>query len=1039
MESADTSHVSDRRLLRGREAALAANMARSVSVPTATTIREFNAGPLMRWREASRAKGHSIPVVSALAYALVRTISDDVPHMRRRFESDEGGSWVVDDGVVNLGFAVDVSSSRGSSVLVPVVSNADALVFDELEARMMQLAEACRAGSISVDDLRGANVILTSTGKFGATSGIPRLPMGPGVIVAAGTITVPAGLEEIARSLPVSPTLTVTSTYDHRVIQGADSGRMLAGFARRLQDPAFLESMHCTEPADAATNGHDTGPVRRVTSLEFEFQHLADPARRSWWQEQVSTLAEPSTDLREWALRLLVEVGVFERFLQKQFLGLKTLSVEGLDSSLVALGHLASLCARDGGRLVEIGMAHRGRLSVMARLLDWDPEDLLREFLPETTAGRSDYVGDVRQHLGGWGAFQAPHGGTIRMQLEQNPSHLEFVSPVALGAARAAQDRLVEEGMSTGDARAAVLPVLLHGDAAFTGQGVVYETLNFAALQPYDVGGTVHIIQDNQLGFTATGSEIRSTHWPSDVVHGFGLPVVRVDADDVDGALAASSIAYAYRSTFGADVAIHVVGYRRHGHNETDEPRYTQPRYYAIVDSHPSVDVVFANRLAESDPGVLARVESMAADYRSRLVAALDAARIRNATSTATTCGVVSAIDRADSATLPLPWPDEEWVRKTLMDSYDVPEGFTVNGKLAKQFERKRAALEGAGLVDWAQAEYLALSLITERGVRFRLIGEDTERGTFSHRHLVLHDEVTGAKRLRVPGDQWGWTVANSPLTETATLAFEYGYARSDHQCLSIWEAQFGDFVNVAQVIIDQYISSGYQKWLRDGRLMMLLPHASEGAGPEHSSARLERFLQLAAGDNLRVLYPTRAAHLFSAIVEAALGPVCPTIVMTPKSLLRAELASSPLADFTAGRGFPPLLGFGAPMGEAKRVVLCTGKIGVNLEERGVAPGVRVVQLEQLAPFPVEALREELAGPVESVVWVQEEPATMGAWRYVAHELLRTGLRQTRLGYIGRPDASSPAEGYAADYKSEQERILSLATVDASPDVWLIP
>ena len=1014
-------------------------MARSLAVPTATTIREFNAGHLMGWRETCGAAGEPVPVVAALAYALVRTIAEDTPQMRRRCETDDDGSWVVDDGAIHLGFAVDVSSSRGSSVLVPVIAGADRLTFDELQSRMMELAESCRTGSISVDDLRGANVILTSTGKFGATSGIPRLPVGPGLIVAAGRIAIPAGLEEVAETLPVAPTLTVTSTYDHRVIQGADSGRMLAGFARRLQDPLFLEGMRSIGPTLAHSPESEIGPVRRVSGMEFEFDHLRDPAKRAWWASRVSDLPSPSDDLRAWALRVLVEVGVFERFLQRQFLGLKTLSVEGLDSSLVALGHLASQCADGNGSLVEVGMAHRGRLSVMARLLDWDPADLLREFLPDTTAGRPGYVGDVRQHLGGAGDFVAPHGRTIRMRLEQNPSHLEFVSPVALGAARAAQDGLVEQGLTVQEARSAVLPVLLHGDAAFTGQGVVYETLNLARLSPYDVGGSIHIIQDNQLGFTATGSEVRSTSWPSDIIHGFDVPVIRVDADNVDGVLTASALAFDYREDFGTDVAIHIVGYRRHGHNETDEPRYTQPRYYALVDNHPRADLVYAEHLSKSAPAIAASAETTAAVYQQRLVDALESARARNAESTATTCGVVSQIDRQDRVIESIPGPTEAWVRGTLMASYDEPQGFTINAKLRKQFDRKRSVLESSGLVDWAQAEYLALSLISERGARFRLVGEDTERGTFSHRHLVIHDEATGARHTRTPQGALGWTVANSPLTETATLAFEYGYARSDPRALCMWEAQFGDFVNVAQVIIDQFISSGYQKWLRDGRLMMLLPHASEGAGPEHSSARLERFLQLSTGDNLRILYPTRAAHMFAAVVEAALGPVRPTIVMTPKSLLRAELASSHVSDFTTDVNYPSLLTFGAPRESAKRIVLCTGKIGVNLQERGVDSDIRVVQLEQLAPFPVEALRDELGRGAESVVWVQEEPATMGAWRYVAHELLRSGLVSSRLGYVGRPDASSPAEGYAADYKVEQDRILGLAAINGDVDLWLLP
>lgn len=1042
------SVLEHRHALKGREGALAANMTHSLSVPTATTIRQFEVAEMMSWRRTEHAAGFEHTIASILAFTLVRTISEDAPSMRARFVSDESGPWRVDDGQVNLGFAVDVSSSRGSSVLVPVVRGADALTYAQLADRISALVEACRTGRIQVEQLKGANVILTSTGKFGATSGIPRLPVGPGVIVAAGRIAVPAGLERLAERMPVDPVIMVTSTYDHRVIQGADSGMMLSGFASRLQDPTFLAQLSTGAGGNRGENivkrsrsAYVAAEAGATGGLEVEFRHCGE-AQSTWWSvrlAEVEALRTPSAAVRESALRLLTEVGVFERFLQKQFLGQKTLSVEGLDSTLVALTEIARLGEESGAKLIEVGMAHRGRLALMARVLNWPLNELLREFLPETRAGEEGFFGDVRQHLGGRGTHGLPSGSSIDVVLEQNPSHLEFVSPVALGAARAAQDAFVELGMDRVQAWSTVVPVLLHGDTAFTGQGVVYETFNLSAVEPYQVGGSIHIIQDNQLGFTAEAGQVRSTYWPSDVVKGFEIPVIRVLADSVDDVLVASRLAVEYRNVFRSDVVIHVIGYRRHGHNESDEPRYTQPLYYKDVDQRTPVDLLYAQALASDDPTALSHRDDIERRFHEELVVALEDAKAQNGQDARTSLGAIPGLVAVGRSVPASARDAKEWIAEELDRAQRIPDGFTVNPKLSRQFERKATVFADQATLDWAQAEYLALRFLAEHGIPFRLTGEDTERGTFSHRHLVLHDESTGDQLSRLSWWPGSGLVANTPLTETATLAFEYGYARARNEAVCLWEGQFGDFVNVAQVIIDQFISAGRQKWMRDGRLVLLLPHGWEGAGPEHSSARLERFLQLAAKGNIRVLYPTTSANYFAALVESAFHEPRPIVIMTPKSLLRLDSTASHISDFTKEIHYAAVRFEGASSESASRLVVCSGKVGVNLVEREVPDGVRILILEQLYPFPESELRQSLAASaLVEVVWVQEEPENMGAWRFFSHELLKRKMAPVRLGYVGRSEASSPAEGYRADHVDEQERLLAAALTSGAADYWLL-
>jgi 2-oxoglutarate decarboxylase len=1009
-EFSSTPGADVRRPLRGRSAAMARNMEASLAIPTASTIRTFEVSALMQWRGRLRADGFNVPIAAVLATAMARAAQGTVPAVRRRIEAADKDLVLVEEATVNLGVAVDVETAAGHSIMVPVIRDAAKLSFPAFVSRLGELSEACRAGTVAVTDLRGATLILTSTGRFGSTTGVPLLPAGPGIIVAAGAIGIPAGLETLARTQHVDPVLTLSSTYDHRAIQGADSGLFLGTVEKLLRSPEFLAELESelrgtpagdvlldlpaqpgSEHDDIRLAEYETSASTAVARLEpvrardegswlpdgveVEFSHLSDPESRQWLAELLRNgTPAPASSRRLQALRLATELDVFEAYLQTQFLGQKTLSVQGLEATVLALAEMAGHAAEAGYSDTVLGMAHRGRLSIMAHILNWPAERILAEFLPTAHATAKAPVGDVRQHLGGEGRFDDVDGASINVTLEQNPSHLEFVSPVALGAVRAKQDRLVADGESREQARRRVLPVLLHGDAAFTGQGVVYETLNLQNLAPYDVGGSIHIVQDNRLGFTATPFQLRSTLWPSDVVKGFDVPVIHTDADDIDANLVAAKIAFDYRERFGKDIIIHVLGYRRHGHNETDEPRYTQPVYYADIDEHPPVHEIYAARLEATGLVPSDYVETTKTAARAALVQALEKARTFDLETV-----VNQELSPRPAVRAALEAAPADWALGVLDLAEQDRDGFAIHPKLMRQFSKRRSTRAQDAMVDWGQAELLALKLINEAGVPVRLTGEDVERGTFSHRHIVVHDAATGDKTERLAFDKAPFLVANTPLTEVATVGFEYGYGRTNTDSLQIWEAQFGDFVNVAQVMFDQFIMAGNDKWGRDSRLVILLPHGWEGAGPEHSSARLERFLQLAARDNSHIMIPTTAAQYFAALVGAAAADdPRPHIIFTPKSLLRAESAKSPMADFAPVR-FRPVLADGAASDQTRRLLLCSGKVGVEIKDR-LGDGVRLLRLEGLYPFPQEEILQEVAAAanLEEIVWLQEEPEKHG-------------------------------------------------------------
>ena len=723
-----------------------------------------------------------------------------------------------------------------------------------------------------------------------------------------------------------------------------------------------------------------------------------------------------------------------EHYLRRAFLGQKQFSVEGLDVMIPMLDETIELAAEDGAHEVAIGMAHRGRLNVLAHVVGRPYEVILREFEGERTieavvSSEEGGTGDVKYHLGAQGT-RATANGEITITLVSNPSHLEAVDPVVEGRARAEQtDRSTREGYHD---PSIAMPVLIHGDASFAGQGSVAETLNLEGLAGYSTGGTLHLIANNQVGFTTDPNAGRSTRYSSDLAKGFDCPIVHVNADDPEAALAAIRLAMAYRRRFGHDVVVDLVGYRRHGHNEQDEAAYTQPLLAAAIADHPTVREQFAARLVEEATLTQAQADELANEVLTQLKQAHEALRETFGVTpqqpseprlpAGATAQVVTAVAADRLRDL-----NEELLR--------IPDWFTPHPKLWKQLQRRRDALDAGG-IDWGQAEALAFASLLVDGIPIRLTGQDTERGTFSHRHAVLHDVNSGATYTPVQHLEEAaasFEIFNSPLSEYACVGFEYGYSVAAPEALVLWEAQFGDFVNGAQIIIDQFISAGLSKWRETSRLTLLLPHGYEGNGPEHSSARLERFLQLAAQENIRIVNCTTAAQYFHLVRRQALDATArPLVVMTPKGLLRLKQASSTLDDLAQGE-FRPLLDDPSVAKEkVERLVLCQGKVYYDLaghEERAAADRVAVARLEQLYPFPVEQARALLGSypNLRELVWVQEEPQNMGAWRAIRHRLEETKPEGVPLLYAGRPWRASPSEGYPTAHLREQDRIVRAA------------
>lgn len=791
--------------------------------------------------------------------------------------------------------------------------------------------------------------------------------------------------------------------------------------------------------------------LRRVYSgsVGYETDHIQVYEERAWIREAIESgrfFQNFDDERKRELLQRLTEVEVFERYLHQTFVGQKRFSIEGNDILVPMLDSIIRNAASAGTREIVMGMPHRGRLNVLAHILGKSYPAILAEFQtanrdahqPPSDESYAGWTGDVKYHLGARRAYKESGVEQMPLTLTPNPSHLEFVNPVVEGRARAAQERRDGPGAPEQDKHAS-LPILMHGDAAFPGEGVVAETLNLSSLAGYTTGGTIHIIVNNQIGFTTRPGEARSTLYASDLAKGFEIPIVHVNADDSHACIAMARMAHAYREKFGKDFLIDLVGYRRWGHNEGDEPAYTQPRMYEQISKHPTVREQWAQELERQGIVSHEEAEAMVDAVREKLQQARQEAEKYNPQDQGSGYGPEGETDQEVTAV----------AAERLIELNEAllarPEGFTPHQRLERTLQRRRTALQ-EGTIDWGHAEALAFASILAEGTPIRLTGQDTERGTFSHRHLVLHDTQTGERYVplqALPTAKASFAVHNSPLSEMAPLGFEYGYSMHAPRVLVLWEAQFGDFVNVAQVIIDQFIVSGRAKWGQTPSLVLLLPHGYEGQGPEHSNSRIERFLQLAAADNIRIAYPTTAAqyfHLLRRQVALLEQEPRPLVIMTPKSLLRHSRAASSLAELAEGQFQPVLVD---PVDQEKaedvtRLILCSGKVYVDLvssEAWKAADHVAVARVEELYPLPEAQLKAVINSyqALQEVVWLQEEPRNLGPWPYIAPHLRELVDPTIEISYIGRPEAASPAEGSLALHTVMQSRIIEEALRGSVP------
>ncbi len=1131
--------------LRGPAATLARFMNESRTIPTATSFRTLPVAVLDARRKALKAAGQKLSFTHLIAWAIVQSARDMHVMTNAYAEADGKPQRVVPEGV-SLGLAVDVERKDGSrSLIVPVIHQADGLDFRSFAARYDELVAGARDNTLPPDAYTGANITLTNPGGIGTVASVPRLMPGQGTIIATGAIALPPGMAKVdpARlsELGVSKVMTMTSTYDHRVIQGAESGEFLRRIDSLLQGEegfydAIFGALDLTPPGPAAPadvaskitaedpvpaevkpdiagapgelllqavqaatsvvkahrmHGHlaarldplGTPPrgdpaldpetvnltpelmreipasILRVAvpgetfadalphlqdtycgTIAYEIEHIAGHNRRVWLRQSVEwgahrTALDP--DQKRALLKRLAQVEALESYLHKAFLGKKQFSIEGLDVLVPMIDELIEEGADEGAREVVLGMAHRGRLNVLAHTVGRPYEAIIAEFEGEQsmdvdTAMPEGGTGDVKYHYGAAGTYRTKAGKGVTVTLSPNPSHLEFINPVVEGRARA--DQTSRKARDPVHEPSSVVPLLLHGDAAFPGQGVVAETLNLQALSGYSTGGTIHIIMNNQLGFTTDPNDARSTRYASDLAKGYDLPVIHVNADDVEACIHAIRLAMGFRREFRRDAVIDLIGYRRFGHNETDEPGYTQPQMYEKIKKHPPVRKIYAQKLIGE--GLLSEQEAdaMAAEAYQELSDAH--AELRQAMTQDPGTGEFE-IDTGPSKE-PRTAVPAETLRSLNEQLLRVPSGFSVHRKLKPQLERRRETIGEEGGIDWAQAEALAFASLLVQGTPIRLTGQDTERGTFSQRHLSLHDTKTGEKYTPIQNLKSAtapFELHNSPLSEIACLGFEYGYSVQAPEALVLWEAQFGDFVNAAQVVIDQFLVSGLAKWGQTSRLTLLLPHGYEGSGPEHSSGRVERFLQLAAEGNIRVANVTTPAQYFHLLRRQALVQKArPLVVMTPKSLLRLPAATSHIDQLSDG-GLQVVIddpNLPSPREEITKLVLCTGKVYYDIvahEARPEAKHVAVARVELLYPFAENELRSliESYPNLKRVTWAQEEPRNMGARAFMRRRLAPVLPKGMEYTYVGREFRASPGEGYAAAHRAEQRRIVEVA------------
>lgn len=1093
----------------------------SLSVPTATSVRSVPAKLLVDNRivinnHLARGRGGKASFTHLIGYAMVRALVEH-PEMNNSFAEVNGKPAMVRPEHVNLGIAIDLAKPDGSrNLVVPSIKGCERMDFRQFWQAYEDVVRRARRNELTMDDYSGTTISLTNPGGIGTVHSIPRLMAGQSAIIGVGAMEYPApyqGMSEATLAeLAVSKIITLTSTYDHRIIQGAQSGEFLKVMHELLLgEHAFYDQIFTSlripyEPVrwmrDVAVDsegqinktarvhelihayrvrGHlmaDTDPlefkIRKHPDLDVlqhgltlwdldqvfpvngfagkqrmklrsilgvlrdsycrrvgvEYMHIQDPEERRWIQERIERKYEkPSTDEQKHVLNRLNAAEAFETFLQTKYVGQKRFSLEGGESLIPLLGEVLESSAEAGLDEVVIGMAHRGRLNVLANIVGKPYEKIFSEFEGHLDPRSTQGSGDVKYHLGQNGKFTTPDGEhAVKVSVVANPSHLEAVDPVLEGIVRAKQDRidLKLEGYT-------VLPLAVHGDAAFAGQGVVAETLNLSQLRGYRTGGTVHVVVNNQVGFTTAPEHSRSSLYSTDVARMIEAPILHVNGDDPEAVVRVARLAFEYRQAFNKDVVIDMVCYRRRGHNEGDDPSMSNPQMYKIIDSKRSVRKLYTEELIGRGDITVEDAEELLRDYQSQLE------RVFKATRDAASAPKQPARQRREDE------PEPQVETATSVDvvkavggaHVNLPEGFTPHKRIQQLLDR-RAKMSVEGNIDWGFGEIIALGALLHDGVTVRLAGQDSRRGTFVQRHASVVDAKTGAdhlplQSLTADGERSRFFVHDSLLSEYAAMGFEYGYSVENINALVAWEAQFGDFVNGAQSVIDEFISSGEVKWGQRSAVTLLLPHGHEGQGPDHTSGRPERFLQLCAEDNMRVAIPTTPASYFHLLRRQALSPKRkPLVVFTPKSLLRHKLCVSPVEDFTTGTFQPVLRDTTAPAPEqVKRVLLCSGKVYYDLFQARADRGVTdtaILRMEQLYPLPVEEIRAALAQypNAEDYAWVQEEPANQGAWSFVALNLLEH-LSEIRLRRISRPAAAAPAVGSAKMHEVEQNALIEAA------------
>ncbi|MEP6599380.1 MAG: multifunctional oxoglutarate decarboxylase/oxoglutarate dehydrogenase thiamine pyrophosphate-binding subunit/dihydrolipoyllysine-residue succinyltransferase subunit [Actinomycetota bacterium] len=1106
-------------VLRGAAARVVANMSSSLTVPTATSVRAVPAKLLADNRvvinnHLKRSRGGKVSFTHVIGYAVVKAVLDH-PEMNNHFAEVDGKPAVVTPEHVNLGIAIDLAGKDGArSLVVAAIKFAESMDFATFWGAYEDIIRRARGGKLTADDFAGTTISLTNPGTIGTNHSVPRLMQGQGTIVGVGAMEYPAefsGMSEdrLVQSA-ISKIMTLTSTYDHRIIQGAQSGEFLRRVHQLLLADEFYDEIFAAlripyEPVRwlvdrefshegqidknarvielinaYRTNGHlmaDTDPleftVRTHPDLDItrhgltlwdldrefpvdgfageklmklrdilgvlrdaycrrvgvEYMHITDPEQRRWLQSRIEVKGDAPTRAEQMhVLGRLNVAEAFETFLQTKYVGQKRFSLEGAETVIALLDAVLGRAADQGLDEVVVGMPHRGRLNVLANIVGKPYAKIFNEFEGNIDPGTAQGSGDVKYHLGAEGTFRSANGKDIAVSLTANPSHLEAVDPVLEGIVRAKQDVL-----NKGEAGFTVLPVLLHGDAAFAGQGVVAETLNLSQLRGYRTGGTVHVVVNNQVGFTTSPSASRSSLYSTDVARMIAAPIFHVNGDDPEACVRVAKLAVEYRREFKSDVVIDMVCYRRRGHNEADNPSFTQPLMYDIIDTKRSVRKLYTESLVGRGDITLEDAEGALKDFQRQLEKVF--IETRNAT------GRPTAEPRIDHSAPEHPVATATGLEtiKRIADAYaNPPEGFTVHPRLKPQIDR-RIAMASGGAVDWATAELFAFGALVLEGCAVRLAGQDSRRGTFTQRHAVLVDRNTGEEYTplrNLSSDQAPFWAYDSLLSEFAAMGFDYGYSVARADALVCWEAQFGDFADGAQTIIDEFISSGEAKWGQRSAVSLLLPHGYEGQGPDHSSGRPERFLQLAAENNMTVAICSTPANYFHLLRRQGLSPQRrPLIAYTPKSLLRLKNAVSDLDDFTTGT-FRPVIGDSLDPDGVRRVLLCSGKVFYDLhaaraaradQGQGRSDDIAIVRVEQLYPLPAEAIRAEIDRyPTAELVWVQEEPANQGGWPFIALNLPEH-LAGRPLLRASRRASASPAVGSASVHEAQQREVVATA------------